>query len=71
MKFSLNDNAMAWNCFSRNGSGQLMQIKETMHRFAYGDILQTYTLPFANEKMPIYWSFLYDNGSRYYPNYGI
>jgi len=46
-------NVMVWDCFSRNGPGPLIQIKETMDRFVYRDILQNYMLPFANQKNAI------------------
>lgn len=56
---------MVWGCFSRNGPGPLIQIKETMDRFVYRDILQNHMLPFANEKMPTEWSFQHDNDPKH------
>ncbi|CAK9801639.1 Transposable element Tcb1 transposase [Anthophora quadrimaculata] len=58
-------NAMVWGCFSRNGLGPLIQIKETMDRFVYRDILQNHMLPFANEKMLSGWSFQHDNDPKH------
>lgn len=59
------DNVMVRGCFSRNSPGPLIQIEETMDRFAYRGILQNHMLPFANEKMPTEWSFQHDNNSKH------
>lgn len=59
MKFD-GDNVIAWDCFSRNDSGTLIQMKETMDGFEYCNILLSRMLPFTNEKMP-QWSFRRDS----------
>lgn len=56
---------MVWACFSFHGLGLLIQIKETMDKFMYCDILQNHMLSFANEKMLSGWSFQHDNNSKH------
>ncbi|KAK2578395.1 hypothetical protein KPH14_011600 [Odynerus spinipes] len=58
-------NVMVWGCFSRNGPGPIIQIKQIMDRFVYREILQNHMLTFANEQMPIEWLFQHDNDPKH------
>lgn len=58
-------NVMVWGCFSRDSVGPLVQIKETMDRFLYQDILEKHMLPYARRSMPRGWFFQHDNNPKH------
>jgi hypothetical protein len=52
-------------CFLGNYPGPLIQIRETIYRFMYRDILQNHIVLFSNEKVLIELSFQHDNDSKH------
>lgn len=58
-------NIMVWGCFSGQGIGPIHKIDGTMDRFMYRDILKDVMLPYAEEEMPLKWTFQQDNDPKY------
>ena len=58
-------NIMIWGCFSWNGVGPIHRILDTMDRFKYKNILEHKMLPYADENMPIIWTFQQDNDPKH------
>ena len=56
---------MVWGCFSRSGTGPIIQVQGKMDRFQYKEILENKMLPFAEEEMPIRWIFQQDNDPKH------
>lgn len=56
---------MVWECFSRNGVGPFVQIKDTMGRFVYKDICEKHMLPYMRRNMPCGWLFQHDNDLKH------
>ena len=48
---------MMWGCFSLNGVGPLVRIRDTIDRYVYNDILETHMLPHARRVMGRGWIF--------------
>jgi hypothetical protein len=58
-------NTMVWGCFSGHGVGPICQIVGIMDRFVYKEILETHMLPYAEEDMPLKWTFQHDNDPKH------
>lgn len=58
-------NIMVWACFSWFGVGPIHWIKETMTADVYVEILQDVMLPYAEENMPLLWTFQQDNDPKH------
>lgn len=56
---------MVWGCFSGQGCGPLHQVSGIMDRFGYKNILETVMLPYAEEEMPLVWTFQHDNDQKH------
>lgn len=56
---------MVWGCFSLNGVGPLVRIRDTMDRYVYKDILETHMLPHARRVMGRGWIFQQDNDPKH------
>lgn len=56
---------MVWGCFSRDGTGPLIQIEGIMNSEMYTDIIKTNMLPHAKNKMPRGWIFQQDNDPKH------
>lgn len=56
---------MVWGAFSGQGIGPIHRIEGLMDRFMYKDILQDIMLPFAEEEMPLRWTFQQDNDPKH------
>lgn len=58
-------NIMVWGCFSGQGIGPIHKIDGIMDRFMYRDILKDVILPYAEEEMPLKWTFQQDNDPKH------
>lgn len=58
-------NVMVWGCFSRSGTGPIIQVQGKMDRFQYKEILENTMLPFAEDEMPLRWIFQQDNDPKH------
>lgn len=58
-------NIMVWGCFSGQGIGPIHKIDGIMDRFMYRDILKDVMLPYAEEEMPLKWTFQQDNDPKH------
>lgn len=58
-------NIMVWGCFSWYGVCPIHRITDTMTRFHYKDILENTMLPYAEESMPLRWTFQQDNDPKH------
>ena len=58
-------NIMVWGCFSWQGVGPIYQIDGIMDRFVYKNLLKTTMLPYAEENMPLLWTFQQDNDPKH------
>lgn len=56
---------MLWGCFSAQEVGPLYEITGIMDRFQYKNILETVMLPYAEENMPLRWTFQQDNDPKH------
>jgi len=56
---------MLWGCFSRDGTGPLVQINEIMDRYVYHKILADHMVLHANDKMASGWIFQHDNDPKH------
>lgn len=61
-------NVKFWGCFSGHGMGPLHVIEGTMDRLVYLGILREQMLPFAEENMPLRWTFQQDNDPKHTAN---
>ena len=48
---------MVCDCFSGQGIGPIHMIDGIMDRFMYSDIFKDIMLPYAEEEMPLKWTF--------------
>lgn len=58
-------NIKVWGCFSYNGVGPIIWIKETMTKETYRDILTNVMLPYARQNMAEGWIFQHDNDPKH------
>lgn len=58
-------NIMIWGCFSWYGVGPIFWIKEKLNQFGYIDILENSMLPYAEENMPLIWTYQQDNDPKH------
>jgi hypothetical protein len=56
---------MVWGCFHGGGLGPLVQIHGIMDRFYYRDILNDYMVPYADDNMPLTFTFQHDNDPKH------
>lgn len=56
---------MVWGCFCHAGVGTIHEIRETMDRFVYRNVLENVMLPFAEESMPLVWVFKHYNDPKH------
>lgn len=56
---------MIWGCFSFYGVGPIYWIKDIMDRHLYVKILQEVMLPYAEDEMPLIWTFQQDNDPKH------
>lgn len=54
-----------WGCFSWNGVGPIHRIVGHMNKEQYLSILENVMLPWAEENMPVIWSFQQDNDPKH------
>ena len=55
---------MVWDCLSRQGIGPIYKIDGIMDRFMYRDISKDLMLSYAEEEVPLKWTFLQDNDPK-------
>jgi len=58
-------NIMVWACFSYNVVGPIHWIQGIMDQHIYTDILENVMLPYAEDEMPLVWTFQQDNDSKH------
>lgn len=58
-------NIMVWGCFSWNGVGPIHWIKERMTADVYIKILDDKMYPWAEDEMPLKWTFQQDNDPKH------
>ena len=58
-------NIMVWGCFSSSGTGPIVKIEGKMDKKVYKNILSEHMLPFAEEEMPLRWTFQQDNDPKH------
>lgn len=56
---------MVWACFSWNGTGPIYWIKETLNQNIYINLLEQVMLPYAEENMPLLWTYQQDNDPKH------
>uniref|UniRef100_A0A3B5QR67 Tc1-like transposase DDE domain-containing protein n=1 Tax=Xiphophorus maculatus TaxID=8083 RepID=A0A3B5QR67_XIPMA len=56
---------MIWGCFSYYGVGPIHRIQGIMDQFQYIRILEEVMLPYAEEEMPLRWTFQQDNDPKH------
>lgn len=56
---------MVWGCFSHSGVGPLVEVKGTMDRFRYCEILQNHMLLHAKRNLARNWIFQQDNDPKH------
>ena len=56
---------MIWGCFSYYGVGPIYRIPGIMDQFEYIRILEEVMLPYAEEEMPLRWTFQQDNDPKH------
>ena len=56
---------MIWGCFSYYGVGPIYHIPGIMDQFEYIRILEEVMLPYAEEEMPLRWTFQQDNDPKH------
>ena len=52
---------MVWAAFSRHGVGPICNIDRRMDQYVYQNILLNTMMPYAEDNMPLRWSFMHDN----------
>lgn len=58
-------NVMVWGSFSWHGVGPLVQIMGRMDQFQYKAIMENDMLPYAEENMPLRWTYQHDNDPKH------
>lgn len=56
---------LVWACFSYSGVGPIHMIEGIMDQRVYVDILKKVMLPFAEEEIPLKWTFQQDNDQKH------
>ena len=56
---------MVWGCFSRQEIRPIHKIDRIKDRFMYRNILKDVMLPYAEEEMPLKWTFQQDNVAKH------
>lgn len=56
---------MVWGCFSGHGIGQIHKISGIMDQYVYKDILENIMLPYAEEELPLRWTYQQDNDPKH------
>lgn len=54
-----------WGCFSWNGVGPIHRIDGILNKEKYVDILQKVLLPWAEENIPVIWTYQQDNDPKH------
>lgn len=58
-------NVMVWAAFSWHGVGPIVKIDSKMDKFLYKSILKDHMLPFADDNLPLIWTFMHDNDPKH------
>lgn len=58
-------NIKIWGCFSYAGVGPIFWIKPNMNKELYLEILESVMLPYAEDNMPLIWTFQQDNDPKH------
>lgn len=58
-------NIKIWGCFSGHGVGPIKVIEGNMDKFQYKDILEETMIPYAEERLPVIWTFQHDNDPKH------
>lgn len=58
-------NIKVWGCFSWYGVGPIYWIKDTMTKEIYLEILKNVMLPYAEDNMPLIWTYQHDNDPKH------
>lgn len=58
-------NIKIWGCFSYAGVGPIFWIKENMTKELYFEILEGVMLPYAEDNIPLIWTFQHDNDPKH------
>jgi len=56
---------MVWACFSYYGVGPIHWIQGIMDQHIYTDLLENVMLPYAEDDMPLAWTFQQDNDPKH------
>lgn len=58
-------NIKVWGCFSGLGVGPVRKIEGTLDQYQYKQILEETMLPYAEENLPVTWTFQQDNDKKH------
>lgn len=58
-------NIKVWGCFSGHGVGPIKKIEGNMDKFQYKNILENTMLPYADDHLPVIWTFQHDNDPKH------
>lgn len=58
-------NVKIWGCFSGHGVGPVKLIEGNMDQFQYKNILEETMLPYAEDVLPVIWTFQHDNDPKH------
>lgn len=58
-------NIKVWGCMSWYGTGPIVEIKDTLTQYSYLDILKNIMEPYADDKLPVLWTFMHDNDPKH------